>query len=179
MRTLTQSGILGFLTVVLEQGAYLGGYLLTNLWRRPLEFRLTTTVQPSRLQQVLYGATLRPFIYADLIGKALFSKTTVQPELVITDSEPLLDLRLHIEKPLVWLAEPENELARSLHQSGAGVHSPGLELLVCHPRFVHDAEPTQNVLTQLERGADLREPFSRIREALQEARKLGVTTRGA
>ena len=49
---------LGFLTVLNEPSGYLGGYLVTNVWGRPLEFRLSTAVQPNRVQQILYGSTL-------------------------------------------------------------------------------------------------------------------------
>ena len=62
---------LGFLTVLNEGNSFVGGYLVTNNWGRPLEFRLSTAVQPNRVQQVLYAATLRPYICADLIGKTL------------------------------------------------------------------------------------------------------------
>src|SRR5262249_7230983 len=48
----------GFLTVLQEPSGYLGGYLVTNLWGRPLEFRLTSAVQPNKVQQILYGDTL-------------------------------------------------------------------------------------------------------------------------
>src|SRR4051812_47750949 len=48
----------GFLTVLHEAGGYVGGYLVTNGWGRPLEFRLSTAVQPNRVQQILYAATL-------------------------------------------------------------------------------------------------------------------------
>ena len=33
---------IGFLTVYAEPTGYLGGYLVTNSWGRPLEFRLST-----------------------------------------------------------------------------------------------------------------------------------------
>ena len=46
---------LGFLTVFAEPTGYLGGYLVTNSWGRPLEFRLSTAVQPNKVQQILYG----------------------------------------------------------------------------------------------------------------------------
>ena len=44
---------LGFLTVVAEGAGQLGGLLVTNCWGRPIEFRLSTAVQPNRLQQLL------------------------------------------------------------------------------------------------------------------------------
>src|SRR6516165_8784949 len=58
---------LGFLTVLNEVSGYLGGYLVTNNWGRPLEFRLSTAVQPNRVQQVLYAHTLEGYVCADLI----------------------------------------------------------------------------------------------------------------
>ena len=39
---------LGFLTVFAEGTGFLGGYLVTNSWGRPIEFRLSTAVQPNR-----------------------------------------------------------------------------------------------------------------------------------
>src|SRR6476659_123684 len=59
---------LGFLTILQDGTSYLGGYLVTNQWGRPLEFRLTSAVQPNKVQQVLYAATLVPYICGDLIG---------------------------------------------------------------------------------------------------------------
>src|SRR5437773_707729 len=52
-RTVTdrQAGLtLGFLTVLHDAAGFTGGYLVTNAWGRPLEFRLTTPVQPNRVQ---------------------------------------------------------------------------------------------------------------------------------
>jgi hypothetical protein len=170
---------LGFVTVLAEGGGYLGGYLVTNPWGRPLEFRLSTAIHPNRVQQILYGPTLRPYIYADVIGKALVEKSSTPAELLITDCEPLLDLRLHLKTPVAWLAEPDDALACSLDRAGAGVKPTETGLLLCHPKFTSDAQPIRRVLGHVDEAADLTEPFTRIREALLEARKLGVTARGA
>ena len=85
---MTPAAHLGFLTVLHEPGGYLGGYLVTNLWGRPLEFRLSTAVQPNRVQQVLYGGTLEPYVCADLIGKTLVEKTSVSAGLILTADPP-------------------------------------------------------------------------------------------
>ena len=176
---MTATPNLGFVTVLAEGSAYLGGYLITNTWGRPLEFRLTTVVQPNRVQHILYGTTLKPYIYADVIGKALVGKSNLPSQLLITDCEPLLDLRLHLETPVAWLAERDDALALSLEQSGAGVQPTAAGLLLCHPRYAADAASIREVLDQVGETADLGEPFSRIREALLEARKMGVVARGA
>src|SRR5437667_6269759 len=86
-----------------DNNGYMGGYLVTNIWSRPLEFRLSTAVQPNRIQQILYGGTLQPYICADLIGKTLVEKTATAVQCIITDCEPVLELRLRIEMPVACL----------------------------------------------------------------------------
>src|SRR3954469_1299288 len=92
---------LGFLTVFAEANGYLGGYLVTNSWGRPLEFRLSTAVQPNKVQQILYGGTLTEYLCADLIGKTLIDKTATPIHLVVTDTRNVLPLRSRIEVPVV------------------------------------------------------------------------------
>jgi hypothetical protein len=170
----------GFLTVLHEPNGYLGGYLVTNHWGRPLEFRLSTAVQPNRVQQILYGGTLQPYICADLIGKTLVDKTGVAVHLVVTDREPVLDLRLKLEVPVVWLAPPGDPVAEGMAAAGALVLPPagGRGAVLCHPRFLTDISTVKEMVERLNGAMDLAEPFQRIREAVGEARKLGVTGRG-
>lgn len=155
---------LGFLTVLRDATGYLGGYLVTNQWGRPVEFRLTTAVQPNRVQQILYGATLDRALCADLIGKALFEKTAAVVQLVLTDAAALLDLRRHVGVPVAFVP-------RASDADGAGFH--------CHAEFPEDEGQVQALLRTLDASFDLAEPFTRIREAVAEARKLGVTSRAA
>src|SRR5438132_4143357 len=92
---------LGFLTVFPEATGFLGGYLVTNSWGRPLEFRLSTAVQPSKVQQILYGGTLTEYLCADLIGKTLIEKTNTAVQLIVTDSLDALPLRSRIDLPVI------------------------------------------------------------------------------
>ena len=168
---------IGFLTVLHEATGYLGGYLVTNCWGRPLEFRLSTAVQPNRVHHILYGGTLKPYVCADLIGKALLDRTTTAVQLVVTDTEPVLDLRLKITAPVVWLAAADDPLAEALGAAGACVRpaADGRGPAFCHPRSPGAVAPVRELLDRLaECGVDLAEPLGRIREAIGEARKLGV-----
>lgn len=165
---------LGFITVIQEPGAtggYLGGYLAVNAWGRPLEFRLSTAVQPTRVHQILYGPTLKPYLFADLIGKTLLEKSSVPVQAVLCDSEELLELRRHVAVPVVYVPPvgggDEAEAGRSAFA------------LRCHPRFTEDALAVEEILKQVEVADNLREPFARIREALIEARRVGATSRAA
>jgi hypothetical protein len=158
----------GFLTVLHEANGYLGGYLVTNTWGRPLEFRLSSAVQPNRVQQILYAGTLEPYICADLIGKTLLDKTGVPAQLIVTDRELVLDLRLKVEAPVAWLVAADEPRAAVRTPRGG---------LVFHPRFEGDAATVREMLDHIDSTFDLAEPFQRIREAIGEARKLGVASR--
>lgn len=171
---------LGFLTVFSEGGGFLGGYLVTNSWGRPVEFRLSTAVQPNKVQQILYGNTLTDYLCSDLIGKALIDKTATPAQILITDSLHVLPLRSRIDIPVVGLI-PEVHLPAFNPDRPLNVFS--------HPRaaakVVYDARQASEeliiraLLDRVDAALELSEPFARIREAMGEARKMGVTNRAA
>jgi hypothetical protein len=159
---------LGFLSVLQDAGGYVGGYLVTNRWGRPLEFRLTSAVQPNRAQQILYGDTLAAYVSGELIGKTLIDKTATAAALIITDNPMVLDLRLRLDLPVALWHPTGSELA------GVAV-TPNL---VAHGAFADDGPVIRGIVERLG-SLDLGEPFLRIREAMSEARKLGVASRAA
>ena len=164
---------IGFLTVLQEPSGWLGGYLVTNGWGRPVEFRLTTAVQPNRVQAALYGPTLSEYLLADLIGKTLVEKTATRPELVVTDVPAALPLRSRLEIPVVALRPTGAADGIALdHPRAAGG-------LLLPPRFPADRDAVVSILDRVDTAVELAEPFARIREAISEARKMGVTNRAA
>jgi len=175
--TASPTPTLGFMTVVHEPRGYVGGYLVTNLWGRPLEFRLSTAVQPNRIQQILYGQTLQPYIFSDLIGKALVERTSTPVALILVDRPELLELRKSVTQPLVCVAPGSHASAipdGSRRISTAETAPPNIS---CHPNFLDDATTAQAILSRMGEGTDRQEPFGRVREAIAEARKMGATNR--
>ncbi len=166
---------LGFLTVLQETSGWLGGYLVTNSWGRPLEFRLTTAVQPNRVQTALYGPTLSEYLLADLIGKTLIEKTATKPELIITDVPDALPLRSRVEMPVVAL-RPVTGANGDAHSFEHPRGSTGFLIL---QRGTPELPAVLQLLDRVDPAVDLTEPFARIREAVAEARKMGVTSRAA
>lgn len=164
---------LGFLTVIHEGNGYLGGYLVTNAWGRPLEFRLSSAVQPNKVQQILYAGTLVPYICGELIGKTLVEKAGVNVQMVLTTCGPALDLRLKVDFPVVWLALPDEP-----RPAGSSIHTlpGGRGVLICHSQYPDDEKAVREILEQLGNSLDLTEPFARVREAIAEARKMGITS---
>jgi hypothetical protein len=167
---------IGFITVLHEVSGYLGGYLVTNSWGRPLEFRVSSAVQPNRVQQILYGASLPAYLYGELIGKTLVEKTATSAAIIFTDRQAVMELRNSVAAPIVWLAAGET----APEQSGIVVN-PATAIrpaLVTSPHFATDVPGIESILEQIGAGFDLLEPFSRVREAMTEARKMGATSRG-
>jgi hypothetical protein len=163
-----QAGLtFGFLTVLHDAAGYTGGYLVTNAWGRPLEFRLTTPVQPNRVQQILYGATLGDYIHADLIGKTLVDKTSVTPTLIVTDTLEVLTLRSLVNVPVIAVGTSDGAITIEHSRS-----SKPLSILAIHSA---DGAAIDALLNELDAAVDLAEPFARIHEAMSEARNSGLT----
>ena len=161
----------GFLSVHQEPSGFVGGYLVTNSWGRPLEFRLSSAVQPNKVQAILYGDTLQGYLCGEVIGKTLIDKTTTPIAWVLVDNPMTLDLRLRVETPVgLWhsIADPDASLPGLLVQSR----------LYCHCEFSDDVTALRANLEKMGQF-DFSEPFLRIREAMSEARKMGVTRSAA
>lgn len=152
--------VLGFLSLCQDASGVSGGYLLTNAWGRPLEFRLSSSVQPTKVQQILYGPTLADYLQCELIGRTLVEKSGTPPVLIVTDSPVGLGLAHRLNLPVVAVVDE-------------GIR---------HPRSSKPlafAGGPEAVLELVDPAVDLAEPFARIREAACEARKLGGTSRAA
>jgi hypothetical protein len=176
----------GFLTVVDHALGLFGGYLLLNQLGRPLEFHCTTPVKPNRAQEILYGPTLAPFLYGELIGQTLVGKGSHKPLVVLTDLAPVLSLRSHAAMPVALVRrEDASGLAPQSGQrllwrldaahSTAGPSLPtfhfGANELAVDPLHDGDRELVLQRLQDVADTFDLAEPFTRIREAIEEAQR--------
>ncbi|MCI0361199.1 MAG: hypothetical protein L0211_22185 [Planctomycetaceae bacterium] len=162
---------LGFLTVVehAELGL-LGGYLLLNAAGRPLEFHCTAPVKPNRAQEILYGPTLKPYLYGEQIGQTLLTKSKLTPVLVCTDSEAMLAARDHTHFPVALVAGDQPVGATAGLPSSAAFCLGQNHLLLPAPYAADEQTIRQHWPAQADH-LDLAEPFTRIREALDEAQK--------
>lgn len=155
---------LGFLSVVKnDQLGLLGGYLLLNASGRPLEFHCTAPVKASRTQEILYGATLEPYLVGEQIGQTLLAKSKLSPLVVCTDSADMLAARDFTQLPLVLVlgegSAPASAFALARNQ------------VVAAPGYAADEQAIRESWPGQADHLDLAEPFARIREALDEAQK--------
>jgi len=193
-----QDPTFGFLTVVEQpRQGLLGGYLLLGETGRPLEFHCTAPIKPSRAQEILYGPTLRPFLYGEQIGVALASHANIQPALIITDVANALELDAHVAAPVVFVqteepaveastaAAPDNDVSSfnatpsvdrridSAHAKVSHAHwlTIGTHRVALAADHANQTADLQRRLSALAARIDLTEPFERIRQAIDEAQR--------
>ena len=152
----------GFLTVV-ESSTHglFGGYLLVDPAGRPIEFHCTAPVKVSRAQQILYGATLHSHLHGRQIGATLLAAGSLEPRIVLTDLESMLAVRSHTSLPVALV--PAGDASADSAVGPAGVSVPEGDAAA--------ATGLREALDPLAASIDLREPFARIRAAIEEAQR--------
>ncbi len=176
--------VLGFLTIIDNpQHGFFGGYLILDLMGRPLEFHCTTPIKPNRAQEILYGPTLEAFIYGEQIGKTLLGQSSRELMMVCTDCEPALAVHQYVPWPVVLVLPPEQSLTVEGEQKifrfdqahGGGPNLLTFQLgrnrLALPVRAEAQRQAIQEQHGELLQAFDLAEPFTRIREAIEEAQQ--------
>jgi len=163
---------LGFLTVVRDsQHGLFGGYLILSLAGRPVEFHCSAPIKPNRAQQILYGPTLEPYLFGEQIGKTLLTTGKIKPAVILTDQEPALAVREFVSVPVV-LVLPSDDGSPEVGVRPA--FRLGRNRLAVPDSGIDDRRIATDLLGKLPDSFDLAEPFGRIREAIEEARRGGA-----
>lgn len=155
-------------------GAYAGGLMVVDARGLPLDFRYTEPVQPTRLQEVLYGKTLDRHMRHDVLFKQLTARLEPKPHWLFVDDDQLL--HLHAFAPVVSLAEsrlhPLREAAMLQVVSdsewllqAAETGSP-LKFRMYQPAAGAVDAVAENLVEAAAAGLDPVEPFNRVRQAL-------------
>jgi hypothetical protein len=135
-----------------------GGCLVTDSNTHPLEFRVSGAIRPTNLQRILYGESLNEYIRNDLLGLPMIQALDNKPNIILVREAEFLKLRPRLDVPVIWVTVTDDG-------------KPGLRTL---PGHEHEAEASAGVLPARLRGKGIMEPFSRIRNALEEAHGLKV-----
>lgn len=185
---------IAFFTVVEnEELGFTGGLLILNLAGRPVEFHCTAPLKPNRAQEILYGPTLRPFLYGEQIGQTLLAKVKTEPLFVCTNVSPALCMRDCVDRPLLFVHDeqtghistdparsPIRTGERTSHDQPSGAtrfDQPLVEFILENRQVAvlaehrGDRQTVEDCFQQRQHAFDLGEPFLRIREALEEAQR--------
>ena len=142
---------LGFLTVIDQSPGLTGGYLVLNRAGRPLEFHCTMPLSPDRIQQILYGETLQPFLYGEKIAQTLIQRSKLPVLSIFTDRAAVLPVHSLVSTAIVYVFGGETypgienvplsvgEISEELNESlkGFGIDSTGLRTQSCSADKTH------------------------------------------
>lgn len=146
-------------------GGVLGAILLADYRARPQHFAFVQPVKPSKLQRILYGSTLDEYIKVDVIAQKLWQGLPKKPDVVFVDALDLIAARRVTRVPTAFIAmvadSETNPSSLSTLRYDIG-------------DYADDQGPVGEIVVALEGACNLLEPFTRIRQALNECLKAGV-----
>ncbi len=161
---------IGYFTVVFEERTgWIGGLLVLNPGGRPMEFQCTLPVRPTRAHEILYGATMRDHLIAEVIGATLLSKCRTPISLLCCDQPESLSLNSFGHTPVVLVSEAaeidEGPITSDMLVGSTTVKLASATLHVPLER----SESVDAIAKNFADLPDAVEPFERIREAIREA----------
>lgn len=165
---MTRDVAIGYLTVVDdERTGWTGGLLVLNRGGRPMEFQCTLPVRPGRTHQILFGATLRHHLIAEVIAPALLKRCRTPLSGLACDQPETLSVTESRDVPVALVAE-----AAEAMEGPIGDDTPGERFAIAGATFIAPIEAADAWAEVAEGLIDLPdgvEPFERIREAIAEA----------
>lgn len=126
-----------------RDGGFVGALLVVTPDARPVEFHCAEPVRPNRVQQILYGPTLRAHVVGDRIGGALLEGLSRPIDLLVATGVDEASAAERIGVPSV-------------------VASDGAAAATLDDRLAA-------AVRRLAETTDLAEPFERVRAAIREA----------
>ena len=175
----------GFLSIFeIPTLGFCGGLLVLSAKGRPLEFHCTTPTSANEAQRILYGQTLRPFLFCDQIGQALIQKARANLDLIVSANREITGLNETFNIPVVWLPELEEKSTQSVQsETSPQADSPNTigsqiaireQTLQIVTNSAQDLERVENLVRDFVETLPLIEPFERIQQAISAAHKVAA-----
>jgi len=166
----------GYLVTLYENGAFLGGLMITNDRGIPIDFKYTDPVTPSKVQRIIYGSVLEQYIRNHVIIGAILKETVNQPSFYVASPHQLFEIQEANSLPMISVQRTQ---FAALGEKGGVSRSKDNECLLQgwsdpHPlRVLFGATPVDQQeaiikdLIHLSRHMDLAEPLERLEKALK------------
>lgn len=164
-----------FKTMTWGSGAYAGGLMVVDMRGLPVDFRYTEPVQPTRLQEVLYGKSLDRHMRHDVLFKQLAARIEPKPDWLFVDDDQLLHLQggARVASLVESRSAPLREVAlvQVLSDSewlvqASETGSP-TKFRMYQPGVGEVDKLAQDLVSAASFGMDPVEPFNRVRQALE------------
>jgi hypothetical protein len=159
--------LIGFIVVVeREDGSCEGSYLCTDQCGAPVECWYTSPIKPTRSQKLLYGAALEPQLLGRCIAGALLKNIEHKPAVVLTDREVVSRSLAEHDFPELQVTFGASDFRDS--ETTQSVETPMGTISL---RWLGKDAPRAKELVGRLCGLDLKEPFQRVKNVLDEIRK--------
>jgi hypothetical protein len=154
--------------------SFVGTFLVTNEYGLPLEFKCTHAIKPTAIQKALYGDQLKPFISINLCGIPLLNSLQNKPDLIITNHNFILAIRLSINTPTIYI----RHAGETLNISSADEETPKERIesevkdfkpiiIACHPDYKNENQQVKQIANQIFANFDIIEPFERMQKSVE------------
>ncbi|QDV64289.1 hypothetical protein [Crateriforma conspicua] len=161
---------LGFYGVVhSEATGWTGGLLVLNETGRPLEFRCTLPVRPTKTHEILFGPTIRDHLIGEVIASVLLKSCRCPLSMILCRQAEAMALDTLADCPVALVRQAaqddEGPIASDMIAGAAEAHFAGSDLLVAMEHLPR----VESLNEALPSFPDVEEPFDRIHEAIREA----------
>ncbi|NMC19162.1 MAG: hypothetical protein GYA33_01970 [Thermogutta sp.] len=164
-----------FFHVVIEPKPlkFLAGILVVDDSGDPREFRCTSPVQPSAVQQILWGQRLQRYVSTELLLLPLVQSLELPADLVLVQREDLLAARDQINQPLLMVSHEESNDSEAAAQHRTAIPIPSVEgpersvFLQSARGYEEDLAIGHEVIHRFVQACYPLEPFQRIEQALK------------
>jgi len=160
---------LAYLHYKIEEDNYRAGVLVTDEKTKPLEFRITTSLNIDQLQKILYGESLKEILFKERFGIELLNALKESYDLVLIKDKSLLILREKINKPVVFIQKYDEFLPKSRLSYKIINLQEKFE-----PLYITVSKEDENKLISIAKAFqeiykyfNLLEPFDRIEKAIE------------
>lgn len=145
----------GYLSVLESPSgnSYAQALFIVNEKGYPIDYAYTDHLIVTKIQQILFGATLRHYLITKVFGTQLLEDIENVPSIIFVDSEDLLAIRENIEIPVFYI--DTNKKDEHIEKG-----------LITNEKYSFDKEEAKDILETCAENFDIYEPFSRITEAV-------------
>ncbi len=166
----------GYLITLYEQGAYLGGIMITNDHGIPIDFKYTDPVNPTKVQRIIYGSVLEQYIRNHVIIGAISKEIVNQPSFYIVAHHQLLEIEdannmtlLSLQRTQFAALGEKGMVSRSKENECLlqGWNDPHPLRIIFGNMAVDQQETILKDLIYLSKHMDLVEPLERLETALK------------
>ena len=171
MTTRRNDTLIAYFAVHTNGEGYIGAMIVIDDKGVPQEFRCTLPVRPTNAQKALYGSTLQPHVFNELIGSPLAAALSTRPKCYIVANTMLLELREYTDTPVVHFEKYGESLspdadADAQHRLDSSIGGFQPITVITHRDYATDYESVRHQLEDIFNRIDLSEPFERIKTAI-------------